>query len=98
MTVLRALRLGEEKHRMRRLELERDQLRAELAGLRQVQGLNHLVPVCASCKKIRNERNEWMTMENYFEHRHGLRLTHGLCVACVTNYYRSMGVLPPIDE
>jgi len=96
--VLRALRLSDERHRMRLLELERDRLRAELAGLRSKQRLEFFLPICASCKKIRDENNEWQSLEDFFLSHHGIRFTHGLCLDCLKDCYRNMGMLPPLDE
>ena len=81
--VLRALRLADERRRLRYLELERDRLRAEVAALRGRQGLSFIVPICSTCKKIRNEENKWISLEGYFDNRHAIRFSHGLCPECV---------------
>ena len=81
--LMRALRLAEERVRLRLLEAERDRLRTELAVLRGLRGLSLAIPICASCKKIRDEKNEWVALEQYLLIQHGLRFTHGLCLECV---------------
>lgn len=46
-----------------------------------------LLPVCSSCKKIRNKRNEWQPMESFFLEYLNLRFTHGICPDCVPKYF-----------
>ena len=81
--VMRALRLAEERQRLRLVELERDDLRAELAASRAAQNFSFIVPICATCKKIRTDQHKWVTLESYFDHRHGVRFSHGLCGDCL---------------
>lgn len=81
--LMRALRLAEERVRLRLLEAERDRLRTELAVVRGLRGLNPVIPICASCKKIRDGKNEWVAVEQYLLAHYGVRFSHGLCLDCV---------------
>ena len=66
-------------------------LQSELAGriqelehaLAQVQTLKGLVPICAYCKKIRNEREYWERVESYISARTDARFSHGICPDCM---------------
>jgi len=51
--------------------------------LRQVKTPNGLIPICASCKKIRDDKGDWQRIEEYFEERTNAQFTHGLCPECV---------------
>ncbi len=85
--VRRALRRADERRRMRWLERERVNLHAELLTLRNRLRSGPVVPICASCKKIRNEKSEWVPLESYFDEHLGLRFSHGLCPICVCHEY-----------
>lgn len=56
-------------------------LRAEKA-LEQVRMLTGLLPICAWCKKIRDERGYWQQLEQYIIEHSEARFTHGLCQEC----------------
>lgn len=45
------------------------------------------VPICASCKKIRNVRGEWDHVETYIKNHLEVELTHGICPECAKIYY-----------
>jgi DNA-binding NtrC family response regulator len=46
-----------------------------------------LVPICSSCKKIRNKKNEWQSLESFFLEYYNIRFTHGICSDCVPKYF-----------
>ena len=56
-------------------------LRAEDA-LEQVQTLTGLLPICAWCKKIRDEEGRWQQLERYITLHSDAKFTHGLCEEC----------------
>lgn len=51
--------------------------------------LRSLVPICAACKKIRSDSDYWEQVENYLERHMDLTFTHGLCPACLENFFAS---------
>lgn len=51
-----------------------------------------LVPICAKCKKIRDARERWTTLEHYLCNSFGVRLTHGLCPECLSNSLAEVGL------
>lgn len=55
---------------------------AELA-LAQVKTLHGLLPICAYCKKIRDDRNYWERIETYVSQRSQATFSHGICPECL---------------
>jgi len=44
--------------------------------------LTGLLPICAWCKKVRNDEGYWQKVEDYLASRSGLKFTHGICSDC----------------
>ena len=53
----------------------------------QVETLSGLLPLCANCKKFRDDDGYWNDIEDYFRAHSEVKLTHGLCHDCVQEYY-----------
>lgn len=53
--------------------------------LDEIQLLRGLVPICAWCKKIRNEQGYWNAVESYLAKHPDSQLTHSICPACFDN-------------
>jgi PAS domain S-box-containing protein len=70
------------------LEEEREDLIAELqealAGIRTLKGL---LPICASCKKVRDDKGYWNQIEAYVSEHSEAEFTHGLCPECAQKLY-----------
>jgi len=49
--------------------------------------LRGLVPICAGCKKIRNDKNYWEQVEHYLARNLEMNFTHGMCPECLDKYY-----------
>jgi hypothetical protein len=61
---------------------------AELQTARSgLHTLRKLLPICSSCKKIRDEQGNWQQIEPFFKSRAGVRFTHSICPECVENLY-----------
>jgi len=72
-------------------EKERDILLRQLqASLAEVQMLTGLLPICASCKKVRDDQGYWTQVEIYVHDRTNAEFTHGICPECVKKYQESM--------
>lgn len=77
------------------LEREVNEKTAELSmanrdlqkALAEVKTLRGLLPICARCKKIRDEAGQWQSMENYLSARTSVNITHGLCEDCFSAIY-----------
>ncbi len=69
-------------------EEERERLIAELQeALAQVKTLSGLLPICASCKRIRNDDGTWEQMEAYIRDRSEAKFSHGICPECAGKLY-----------
>jgi len=56
-------------------------------AIKEVKTLQDLIPICASCKKIRSGKDYWEQVETYFERRSDAKFTHGLCETCAHKLY-----------
>ncbi|WHZ13570.1 MAG: diguanylate cyclase (GGDEF domain) [Nitrospira sp.] len=56
-------------------------------ALREVKVLKGLVPICASCKKIRNDQGFWQQLEEYLQQHSEAEFSHGLCTPCIKKLY-----------
>jgi len=77
-----------------------DELRARLTvaerilGLRtELQQLEGLLPICSYCKRIRNDRDEWKSLEDYIEQHFATQFSHSICPDCYVKY-----VQPQLDQ
>jgi DNA-binding NtrC family response regulator len=72
----------------KRVQEEREQLIDKLqAALTQVKQLSGLLPICASCKSIRDDRGYWQQLERYMDEHSEVKFTHGLCPVCARELY-----------
>ncbi|HTQ51371.1 MAG TPA: PAS domain S-box protein [Candidatus Acidoferrales bacterium] len=68
----------------KRDEAERFKLIEELTeSLKQVKTLSGLLPICASCKRIRDDRGYWQQVETYIADHTNADFTHGICPDCL---------------
>jgi PAS domain-containing protein len=44
--------------------------------------LYRMIPICAVCGKVRDDKESWMKVESYFKNKWDLNFTHGLCPDC----------------
>jgi hypothetical protein len=52
--------------------------------------LSGLLPICAGCKKIRDDRGGWVPVESYIRERSDAQFSHGLCPDCSRRYMRDL--------
>ena len=68
----------------------RVQVAERILGLhRHVNQLEGLLPICCSCKKIRDGQDNWQRVENYIEIHSEARFTHGFCPECCEKWMNS---------
>lgn len=60
------------------------ELRAALAEIRDLQGI---LPICASCKKVRADTGYWEQVESYVSRHTGAQFSHGVCPDCIKTLY-----------
>jgi len=71
------------------LELRR--VAARLAdALAQVKTLQGLLPICAWCKRIRDDKGYWSQVEKYFHDHTGADFSHGICPECLKKVRRNL--------
>lgn len=56
-----------------------DQLQKALSEIRQLRGM---IPVCAWCRKVRDDAGFWQTVEEYLVQNTDVSVTHGMCPGC----------------
>ena len=69
-----------------RQELEQKNRDLE-AALSQVKRLSGLLPICAGCKKIRDDEGYWHSVEAYIANHSEAVFSHGLCADCMPKFY-----------
>jgi len=71
----------------REVELERERLIGELQkALADIRTLRGLLPICAGCKKIRDDKGYWRGLEQYLSEHAEVQFSHGLCPDCLRTY------------
>lgn len=60
------------------------QLQDTIAKMDVMRGL---LPICSSCKKIRDDQGYWKQVEHFVEEHTGARFSHGVCPDCMTKLY-----------
>lgn len=60
------------------------ELQKALAEIKQLSGM---LPICASCKNIRNDDGYWQQIEVYIGQHSDAKFTHGICPDCVKRLY-----------
>lgn len=63
-----------------------------LEDVNELIQLKKILPICISCKKIRNDQQYWDNVDSYFEKYLDLSFSHGLCPKCMHELY------PEFDE
>jgi hypothetical protein len=69
------------------LAREREMARRVDQALADVKVLSGLLPICASCKKIRDDRGYWNQLEQYIGEHSQAAFSHGICPECVNRLY-----------
>ncbi len=83
--------LGVDVTARKEAERERERLIAELRdALAQVKTLSGLLPICAGCKKIRDDRGYWNQLEIYLSEHTDADFSHGICPDCADHMRRSI--------
>src|SRR5208282_230275 len=83
--LVKAIRYAMER---KQLENEKERLILELQeSLAKVKLLSGLLPICAWCKKIRDDRGYWNKVETYLLEHSQAKFTHGICPECGKKLY-----------
>ena len=80
--------LIESRKAAKRHEEEREKLIEELQeALARVKLLSGLLPICASCKKVRDDKGYWNQIESYIREHSEVEFSHGICPECAEKLY-----------
>ena len=72
---------------------EREQLIYDLQkALANVKMLSGLIPICASCKMIRDDKGYWNQIESYIKDHSEANFSHGICPECAKKLYPDLGL------
>ena len=58
-----------------------------LEDISELTRLHRLLPICANCKRIRNDEQYWQSVESYFASNLDVNFTHGICPDCARKLY-----------
>lgn len=77
---------------------KRDQaIREREEALAQIKILQGFLPICSSCKKIRDDQGAWSQMEVYIRNHSEAQFSHGLCPDCARKLYPKFYPGPDTD-
>ena len=71
------------EERTAELEKTNAELRASLANVKELSGL---LPICAYCKKIRDDKSYWQSVEGYISQHTAAKFSHGICPECYDKF------------
>lgn len=75
----------------KQVETERERLILELQEtLAKLKTVSGLLPICAQCKKIRDDHGYWTQIEAYFRDHSGTEFSHGICPDCACKLYSDL--------
>ncbi|MDH4232403.1 MAG: PAS domain-containing protein [Nitrospirota bacterium] len=68
------------------------------ASLEKVKLLSGFIPICASCKKIRDDKGYWNQIEAYIRDHSEAEFSHGICPECAVKYHSVLDKILPERE
>ena len=72
-------------------EQEREQLISDLqSAMEKIKTLRGLLPICAHCKKVRNDDGYWQQVEVYVRDHSLAEFSHGICPECMKTHYKDL--------
>ncbi len=93
-----ALEKGRNLEKRDEAEQAQDQLIQKLReALAEVKQLSGLLPICSSCKKIRDDQGYWNQIENYLKQHSEAEFTHGICPECARRLYPELDLFNDQD-
>jgi preprotein translocase subunit YajC len=79
--------------RMDKAAKERENMIEELQdALTEVVTLRGIIPICASCKKVRDDKGYWNQIESYIRNHSEADFSHGICPDCAKNLYPDLEI------
>ncbi len=78
----------------RELTTINEDLKQAISEIKQLQGI---IPICATCKKVRDDAGFWGQVEKYVTDHSGAQFSHGICPDCARKHYQYV-TLPDNEE
>jgi len=67
-----------------------------LGAMSEIKKLKGILPICASCKKIRDDKGYWQQVELYIRDHSDAEFSHGICPDCARELYPDINLDEPI--
>jgi PAS domain-containing protein len=83
--------ITERKEAEDKLTIHKDELEKALSEIKTLQGI---IPICASCKKIRDDQGYWSQVEVYIHQRSDAEFSHSICPDCAGKLYPGIKLTP----
>ena len=84
----RTIELESANRELQKEARQKEKLISELReAISEVKTLSGLIPICSSCKKIRDDTGYWNQIESYIQKHSNANFSHGLCPDCVEKLY-----------
>ena len=58
----------------------------------EIQTLRGILPICSSCKKIRDDKGYWNQIESYIQKHSEAQFSHGICPDCAKKFYPDLDI------
>jgi len=89
------LELKNEIQERKKAEEEKEKLIIELReSLARIKTLNGLLPICAWCKKIRDDAGYWQQLESYIGKHSSAEFSHSICPECLEKHFGDIDIDP----
>lgn len=86
--IIKFIHISRDISKRKQLEQERERLISELKeSFENIKTLKGLIPICASCKKIRDDEGFWSQVETYISEHSDAQFSHGICPDCMKELY-----------
>lgn len=73
------------------LETALEEVQNSTLYIRKLEGI---LPICMTCKSVKNDEDDWMKLDKYLSKEGGVSLSHGLCPTCADAMQTEMGIKP----
>lgn len=72
---------------LKEIQTKNEELEQRLSEIKTLRGL---IPICASCKKVRDDSGYWESIESYVRERSAAEFSHSVCPDCARELYPSL--------
>lgn len=87
---------------IKELEEARQELKNTIHGLAvaltEIKHLRGIIPICATCKNIRNDEGLWQQFEAYIEEHSDADFSHSMCPDCAKSFYEELEKYDKVDK